>query len=152
MSFASVYHKKEDLLMGDFFARCKEKLQGLSSSAYGVDDLSKVLLSASLVLLLISAFTRNGLVFALAFIALGYSWFRTLSSDRTARAAENAKFARLIERAKKTLRIQKKRFDSRKEYRFFKCPGCTQQVRVPRGKGHIRITCPKCRTQFDRTT
>ena len=33
-----------------------------------------------------------------------------------------------------------------------KCPNCGQQVRVPRDKGRIRITCPKCHTQFDRTT
>lgn len=138
--------------MGDFISKCKDKLHSLSASAYGVDGLSKVLLGTSLVLLLISALTGNVWVFLLAFLALGYSWYRTLSPNRVARSAENAKFNRLVGRVKKTFRIQKKRFESRKEYRFFKCPGCSQQVRVPRGKGHIRITCPKCRTQFDQTT
>ena len=31
------------------------------------------------------------------------------------------------------------------------CPTCGQEVRVPKGKGHIRITCPKCKGQFDRS-
>ena len=33
----------------------------------------------------------------------------------------------------------------RKQYKFFKCPMCKQEVRVPRGHGKICITCPKCR-------
>ena len=28
---------------------------------------------------------------------------------------------------------------------LFKCPGCRQRVRVPKGRGKICITCPKCR-------
>lgn len=33
-------------------------------------------------------------------------------------------------------------------YAFFKCPSCGQTVRVPAGKGHIQITCPKCKSKF----
>ena len=36
----------------------------------------------------------------------------------------------------------------RKNYRFYKCPQCKQKVRVPKGRGKICITCPKCRTEF----
>lgn len=42
----------------------------------------------------------------------------------------------------------KKHWAQRKEYRFYKCPGCGQKVRVPRGRGRIAITCPKCRKEF----
>lgn len=38
--------------------------------------------------------------------------------------------------------------EQKKIYRFFVCPSCSQKVRVPRGKGRIEITCPKCRTAF----
>ena len=40
------------------------------------------------------------------------------------------------------------RFALRKTYRYFSCPHCRQQVRVPKGRGKISITCPKCGTQF----
>ena len=33
-------------------------------------------------------------------------------------------------------------------YRYLICPQCGQRLRVPRGKGKIRVTCTKCRNQF----
>ena len=42
----------------------------------------------------------------------------------------------------------KKRWAQRSTYRFFKCPQCKQTVRVPKGRGKICITCPKCKTEF----
>ena len=42
----------------------------------------------------------------------------------------------------------KKRWAQRGTYRFFKCPQCRQIVRVPKGRGKICITCPKCKTEF----
>ncbi|MFR9190485.1 MAG: hypothetical protein ACLVL7_09865 [Anaerotruncus massiliensis (ex Togo et al. 2019)] len=37
-------------------------------------------------------------------------------------------------------------------HRRFRCPSCGQKVRVPRGKGRICITCPRCRVEFVRRT
>ena len=34
----------------------------------------------------------------------------------------------------------------------FVCPTCKQKLRVPRGKGKISITCPKCATSFIKKT
>ena len=31
-----------------------------------------------------------------------------------------------------------------KEHKYFTCPNCKTVCRVPRGKGKIVITCPKC--------
>ena len=30
-----------------------------------------------------------------------------------------------------------------------KCPKCGQRVRVPRHKGKLLVSCPKCHTKFD---
>ena len=35
-----------------------------------------------------------------------------------------------------------------KLFRFFKCPVCKQKLRVPKGKGKVEITCPKCGNKF----
>ena len=43
---------------------------------------------------------------------------------------------------------QQVRFKQRKDYHYYRCPQCGQQLRVPRGRGKISITCPKCGHQF----
>ena len=37
-----------------------------------------------------------------------------------------------------------------RQHRYYQCPRCHQSVRVPRGKGKIAITCPKCSERFVR--
>lgn len=46
----------------------------------------------------------------------------------------------------------RERLKQRKTHRFFKCPECGVTVRVPKGKGKIKITCPKCKNAFVRNT
>lgn len=40
----------------------------------------------------------------------------------------------------------------RKQYKIIKCPSCKQQLRLPRGKGKIIVTCKKCANKFDSRT
>ena len=51
-----------------------------------------------------------------------------------------------VERAKRTA---KKMWSERKTSKFIKCPTCGQMLSVPKGKGRIRVTCPKCRTKME---
>ena len=51
-----------------------------------------------------------------------------------------------VERAKRTA---KKMWSERKTSKFLKCPTCGQILSVPKGKGKIRVTCPKCRTKVE---
>ena len=36
-----------------------------------------------------------------------------------------------------------------REHRYFKCPSCGQQMRVPRGKGRITVHCRSCGATFE---
>ena len=76
----------------------------------------------------------------LAYVPLIWSMFRMYSRNIEARRRENAAFLRFFSRL------------TDKQYRYFRCPGCRQVVRVPRGKGKINIRCPKCSRQFIKKT
>ena len=89
---------------------------------------------------------------AVAWALLFYSLFRIFSRNIQARYRENEKYLQIKGKATNFFAVKKSHFAQRKNYRFYRCPKCGQQVRVPKGKGHIRITCPKCRAEFDKTT
>lgn len=38
------------------------------------------------------------------------------------------------------------------EYKHFKCPRCKKPLKVPKGKGYIRIICPACGNKFTKHT
>jgi hypothetical protein len=137
--------------MKDFFEHFGDRVSNFMKGHYGTDDFSKFLLVVTLVLYVMSLIFRSGWIFWLAVIALVWSWYRMLSDNFAKRESENRRYLAFSAKLKKFLKKQKEHFDGRKDYRYFKCPGCGQEVRVPKGKGHIRITCPKCHTQFDRT-
>lgn len=126
----------------------REKFRRFMAGRYGVDELSKFLNIVLLVLLVMSIFIRSGILYLLALGILIYSYFRMFSRNISKRYEENQKFVNFRYRNVVKWNNFKKRFAQRKEYRFYHCPQCKQTVRVPRGRGKICITCPKCRTEF----
>ena len=126
----------------------KQKFQQFMTGRYGVDQLSRLLLGISVVFCALSLFSRWNLFYLLALALLGYTYYRMFSRNVSKRYAENQKFLNARYRLAVKRDQQKRQFAQRKEYRFYRCPGCRQKVRVPRGKGRISISCPKCRTEF----
>lgn len=111
---------------------------------YGTDKLNMAILVVGLIASLLSVFVRmpllNLVLVLLSYVLMGWALFRMLSRNTYKRYRENRKYLMLMERFKD------------REHRYFDCPRCRQQVRVPRGKGKISITCPKCREKFIRKT
>ena len=122
----------------------KEKLQNLFLGRQGMDELSKLLFWAGLAGLALACFLPGllrTLVFSFALALLIFSFVRAFSRNLPAREAENILYLRFLERKKQDRLAKKQRRASRKEYRYFKCPGCGTWLRVPRGKGKIHISC-----------
>ena len=124
-----------------------ERLQRFLYGRYGTDKLNLALLIFGLILSLIGT-----LVFwpvTLLADAL-YIWalFRTFSRNIPARQREYAAFLRLWSPIESWLRARKVRFSQRKQYKYFKCPNCRQELRAPRGRGKIEVTCQKCHNVF----
>jgi len=111
---------------------------------YGTDKLNMVILGAGLIACLISMFVHfapvNLLLTLISYVLMGWAIFRSLSRNTYKRYQENRKYLMFLQKIKD------------REHRYYDCPRCRQPVRVPRGKGKIAITCPKCREKFIRKT
>ena len=89
---------------------------------------------------------------AAALALLIWCYVRIFSRKVAARSEENRKYLSYRNRFFGSFRLLKSCFRQRKEYAFFRCPSCREIVRVPRGKGKIRITCPRCGYAFEKKT
>jgi hypothetical protein len=128
----------------NFLSRIVLSIRRFMAGRYGTDPLNMAILMAGVVVSVIGAFFRmplvNLLLTAVAYGLMIWAIVRTLSRDTYKRYQENRKFLQFFDRLKD------------KEHRHFECPKCRQMVRVPRGKGKIAITCPRCREKFIRKT
>lgn len=128
--------------------RWRQRLQRFMIGRYGVDQLARFLSGCILVLLLLDLVLRTHILYWIALALLFYSYFRMLSRNIPARFRENERYLRwrflVTERSKKwrAQAVQAWR------YHIYKCPGCGQKIRIPRGKGRVSIHCPKCHTDF----
>ena len=111
---------------------------------YGTDRLNMVILSVGLVASLLSVMIKfapvNLVLFIVSYGMMFWAIFRCLSRNTYKRYQENRKFMQIFDRMKD------------RQHRYFDCPKRRQMVRVPRGKGKISITCPRCREKFIKKT
>ena len=117
----------------------------------GNDELNRFLLFAdAFVLLLAMVFSKTlgRFLMPLALIVLCITYFRMFSRNLLRRSEENGKYMILRSRAQGTLRLWKEQWVQRKDYKFFVCPACRTTLRVPRGRGKIKIVCRKCGNSF----
>jgi LSD1 subclass zinc finger protein len=115
----------------------------------GVDALTVVLVIASAVLGLLRRIPVVGLfIWTLQMIVLVFAIYRIFSKNLEARRRENS----IISGLQKSFYSWKIRQENSKVHKFFKCPSCRNMLRVPRGKGKIFITCPKCGERFQKRT
>lgn len=115
---------------------------------YGADQMGQMLSAVSMVFLIISLFSRNQAWFLLAVIGIVYNYFRMFSKNISKRYAENQKYLTVTAGIRRKLASWKSQLAQRKIYHIYRCPGCKQKIRVPRGRGKIEIRCPKCNTRF----
>lgn len=123
-------------------------LSRFMAGRYGTDQLNTALMVAYLVLYVISIFSRWTVLYWVALVLVFVTLFRSLSRQVDRRRAENAKFLQLVRPVQRKLKGFRTRVKD-KDHRYFKCPNCKQQMRVPRGKGRITVHCRSCGATFE---
>ena len=127
-------------LGGRFSAGIRHFMMG----RYGTDKLNTAILGIGVVLCVISMIVKvpmaDLMLTVAAYILMGWAIFRSQSRNTYKRYQENRKYLGMLQRIKD------------KEHRYYDCPRCRQQIRVPKGKGKIAITCPKCKERFIKKT
>ncbi len=117
---------------------------------YGRDSLSTTLYVAGLLMLLCASIFDIRWLSAAALLPVGWSVFRMYSKNIAKRRIENDRWLSLTAPLRRDSKQLVTRLREGNTYRFYKCPKCRQTLRVPRGKGKIRITCKSCGEQFVR--
>ena len=117
---------------------------------YGPDQLYFALFVIAILLGLLSSITRFYILSLLSYLVLIFAIYRFFSRNIVKRRAENDVFLRYWGPVRYRFRRFKERLKSRKTHKFFKCPKCGVLNRIPRGKGKIEITCPRCGEKFIR--
>jgi predicted RNA-binding Zn-ribbon protein involved in translation (DUF1610 family) len=151
--------------MGDFFRNLSSKMESAMIGRNGTDKLGAISLVISIVLLVIYNFLPSLILMILVWAFLIYSVFRTWSKNVQARRAEQAKFDELWDKVfhrggsssgagrsshrqagSGTTRTTRPSRNSKASTNkvIFSCDNCGQSLSVPKGRGTLKVTCPKC--------
>lgn len=131
-----------------FFQKLSNALSRFMYGRNGSDQLGWASIILLLVLNTVNLFLRSSsssdtvymLLTTADFVLMVWILFRMFSRNLPKRRRENAWFLAKIVNPVKNRRMR----SMDKQHKYFTCPNCRTVCRVPRGKGNIIITCPKC--------
>lgn len=121
-----------------------EWLKKFMIGRYGVDQLTRFLTIVALVVSIVNIFVTNNILMGISFILLILAIWRTFSKNIYKRAGENQKYMSITQPVRSWSSLMKDKWKYRKEYKYFKCSNCKKDLRVPKKKGKIIVTCPHC--------
>lgn len=119
---------------------------------YGVDQLSNFLIWTGLFISLFTIFIPIRILIWISWLLIIYANVRIFSRKVQKRYQQNQKFLDRTWKIRNMFAKLKYRIKYGKTndngYHIYKCKKCGQKIRIPKGKGRIRIKCPKCQYQF----
>ena len=126
----------------------KERMQRFMAGRYGNDQLNQFIFIVAIISMVLEIITRQSLFYTLTLVLLILAYVRVFSRNINKRYEENMKFLQKKDAILNKFRKQKYYPAQRRNFHIYTCPQCKQKIRIPKGKGKISITCPKCRTSF----
>ncbi len=119
---------------------------------YGTDQLGVFSLLLMLILNLFWILTGWKILYLVSTILCFICIWRGFSKNISRRYAENQKFLQITAPLRHWISTKISDMSDLKTHCHFHCPTCKQKIRVPRSKGKIQITCPKCGHEFVKKT
>jgi len=141
----------------NFFRKMGNSFARFMYGRNGMDRLNLALLWAGIAadvaaMLLTRRFPVAGTVFYnVSLIVWIWAVFRMLSRNLYKRQSENGRWMTLCWKMKNLGGGSRARRADH-DHRYFTCKNCRAVCRVPKGKGKIVITCPKCGAQIHAKT
>ena len=126
----------------------KERMQRFMAGRYGNDQLNQFIFIVAIISMVLEIITRQSLFYTLTLVLLILAYVRVFSRNINKRYEENMKFLQKKDAILNKFRKQKYYAAQRRNFHIYTCPQCKQKIRIPKEKGKISITCPKCRTSF----
>ena len=128
-----------------------EKIRQFMAGRYGNDFLNSALFIFGAVISIVCSLFRIPFGSLISFIPYGIAVYRMLSRDYAKRSAENVKFLE-VSKPWRDFIVKKFRQFQDKDHRYYSCPRCHNTLRVPKGRGKIKISCPHCSKEFIKKT
>jgi len=137
-------------MMQNFLDKLRSNAQKLMEGRYGSDQLCMALVVVALVLSVIALWAGRWLNIV-ALLILAVAILRIFSRNHAARRAENRTFLRVFAKPRQMWRRQYTKWVNRKTKAYVRCPHCGAEFALPKGKGRLRATCPRCGEKSDHT-
>ena len=134
--------------MMNFLNALKTRLQTLLKGRYGNDQLNLFILSITIFFGLLSTLFESMLLSLIATASIFLCYYRIFSKQLVKRTHENQKFLKYYLPVKTAFKKRFYHLKMQRTHKYLTCKGCGQKLRVPRGKGKICITCPKCKEEI----
>ena len=122
-------------------------LRRFMTGRYGADELSIALIFGNLLFWLIGILTGWWIFSLISTIFAVLFCCRVLSKKIPVRQQENRAFLKVWNPIYHRFQQWRSRLQDR-SHRYVRCKHCRERLRLPRGKGRIEVTCPKCRERF----
>lgn len=136
--------------MRSLFERLQWRMSVWLEGRNGADNLSNALTMAGLAVVLVAMLLGFDMLWAFGMGVLVVAVFRTFSKNLPQRERENEAWLKFVAKPKETLSFARKAWENRATTKYFKCKGCGATLSVPKGKGKLRVTCPKCHWQAEK--
>jgi len=131
-------------------AKMKEKLRRFMQGRYGVDELAIFLIGLSVLAMFLSRMVNNYSLYYMGLVLIIWSYFRVFSKNTYKCTQQNQKYLKLKAKVIKPFEKQINLFKQRKTHHIYSCPNCKQKIRIPKGRGKVEVTCPKCHKKFSK--